>query len=413
MTADPSLRLRTEPHLAAGGDAIARHPDGRVVFVVGAAPDEEVEVEVLKDNRSFLRARVTKVLTPSPRRVEPRCAHVEACGGCTLQHVDPAAQLESKQAGLLSTLARIGKVDVDQIQVEPPWSGPAFGYRTRARLVMAGGLVGFRAEKSRRVVDVRQCPVLAPELQDVLTTLRAAVKTTPERRRSAGGKPAEVSLLTNGERVLASFPPGNGALVRAVTKASGPTVESGDAALCDANDGHGEMLLSPRVFAQGNREGNRALLEHLEAVIPEGLSTAVELYSGSGNFTRVLARRAAEVQAFEGSREGVALARRAAPDHVTVNLGSVAEGFAGWLEDGGRADLVLVDPPRAGLEPQVVQAILQASPRHLVYVSCDPATFARDAVHLEAGGLRLRRVRLFDLYPQTGHAEVVGVFERA
>lgn len=400
----------TEAHLAAGGDAIARHPDGRVVFVAGAAPEERVEARVVKDNRSFVRAELTGVLEPSPHRVDPPCPHYSTCGGCTLQHVAYEAQVESKQASLLDTLSRIGKIDVASVEVDPPWRGEPYGYRTRARLVLArDGQVGFRAAKSRKVVDVRQCPVLAPELQDVLTTLRAAYA-----RAGALGKDAELSLVSNGEEVLAAFPPGLGGLSNTVAKAAGPKVTAGDAALADAQDGFGPLSLSPRVFAQSSRAGNAAMLEHIEAALPERVGLALDLYSGNGNFTRVLARHADAVEAFEGAREAVALARRAAPDNARVHLGSVAEALTKMVEEGRRADVVLLDPPRTGAEPEVLQAIGSASPSVVVYVSCDPATFARDAAHLtEGAGLRLRRIRLFDLYPQTGHSEVIGVFERA
>lgn len=411
----PTMRVRTEAKLAAGGDALARHPDGRVIFVQGAAPNEEVEVRVRQDNKSFVRAQVTKIVTASDVRVQPTCPHFKACGGCSLQHIGYDAQVKNKQGWLHDALTRTGKVDLDGVEVEAPWSGSAYGYRTRVRLVASkDGKLGFRAPKSRHVVDVRQCPVLSPDLQDVLTTLRAALQTVPlgKRDKSETGD-SEISLVSNDDRVLGHFPPSMNRIANTVAKASGPTVHHGDEALEEATDSHGPLFVSPRVFAQASRQGNTALIGHLKAILPKSVAVAAELYSGSGNFTRVIAERAAKVEAFEGSREAVALARRSAAEHVEVHLGAVEERFSTWVDGDAKPDLILLDPPRVGVEDSVVQAILRAKATQVVYVSCNPATFARDAQKLEAGGLKLSRVRLFDLYPQTGHAEIVGVFAPA
>lgn len=403
------LRLRTEAHLAAGGDAVARHPDGRVVFVVGAAPDEEVDVEVRRDNPRFLRAEVISVVTPGPSRVEPGCAHVAACGGCTLQHVDPAAQVASKQAALRETLARIGHVDPDAVEIRPPWSGPPFGYRTRARLAWDGGEnLGYRAGGSRRVVDVDKCPVLAPELQDALTALRSGLRT---RRSARQGRDLAVSMVSDGEGVLLDVPPGLTRVASQAVRSAGVPIRFGDDAIATRDDGFGPLLVSPRVFAQASHAGNAALVAEVQASLPEGIDVALDLYAGTGNFTRVLAPRAGEVHAFEGAREAVSLARRHRAGNVTVHLGAVAPELRKYAQDGGRADLVLLDPPRTGAEPDTLEQIARLAPSHVVYVSCNPATFARDLGRLD--GYRLTWVRLFDLYPQTGHVELVGGLTRA
>ncbi len=409
----PTMRLRTEAKLAAGGDALARHPDGRVIFVQGAAPNEEVDVRIRQDNKSFVRAQVTKIIEASDVRVKPTCPHFRACGGCSMQHISYDAQLKNKQDWLRDALVRMGKVDLDKVEIEAPWSGSAYGYRTRVRLVASkDGKLGFRAPKSRHVVDVRQCPVLSSDLQDVLNTLRAALQTVPlgKRDKSETGD-SEISLVSNDDRVLGHFPPSMNRIANTVAKSSGPTVHHGDEALEEATDSHGPLFVSPRVFAQASRQGNSALIGHLKAILPESSGVAVELFSGSGNFTRVIADRATKVEAFEGSREAVALARRSAAEHVEVHLGSVEERFSTWLDSDVKPDLIVLDPPRVGIEDSVVKDILRAQAGQVIYVSCNPATFARDAQKFEEGGLKLTRVRLFDLYPQTGHAEIVGVFK--
>jgi 23S rRNA (uracil1939-C5)-methyltransferase len=405
------LQLTTERHLASGGDAVARHPDGRVVFVSGAAPEERVEARVTKDNKSFLRAEVVKVLEPGPARVKPPCAHYDRCGGCALQHVAYPEQVASKDAALREALARIGGLDLSGTTFEAPWSGAPYGYRTRARLVRASdGRIGFRARRSKDVVDIQRCPVLAPELQEVLTALRPAMESRGPARREGGRREDEISLVFDGQAVLADFPEKLIRGARTAARASGVPLYFGQEAVTEGDDGFGPMVSSPQVFAQASRTGNAAVVGHVADLCPDGVAVAADLYSGSGNFTRVLAKKAAAVEAFEGARDAAALARRAAPAHVRVHLGAVEQGFAAWVAEGARPEVVVLDPPRTGAHPKVLSTIARAEPRAVIYVSCDPATFARDAGQLAQAGLRLARVRLFDLYPQTDHSEVVGLF---
>lgn len=342
------MKVTTERHLAAGGDAIARAPDGRVVFVSGAAPEEQVRVEVTRDNKRFLRARTLEVLAPSPHRAAPRCSHFGECGGCLLQHVEYGAQVESKQAVLEETLARIGKVPVDQLRVDPPWRSAPYRYRTRVRFAVDGaGSAGFRAKRSRRVVPISECPILAAPLERYLL----------EHDRSV---PGEVRAMLEGERAVPE-----------------------------------------RTFGQANEAGNRAMRAYVEALLGDlRVDRALELYGGSGNFTDLLADRARTVVMVESDAVACSIARERLPGHVEVRATDVAGA------PDGPFDLVLVDPPRAGLSEAAVERITGAAPSRMVYVSCDAATFARDLARLS---LSLQRVRMFDLYPQTPHLELVGL----
>lgn len=359
----------TGAELAAGGDAVARAPDGRVVFVTGAAPSETVRVEVVRDNPRFLRARTVEVLEASPSRASPRCRHFGACGGCTLQHVGHAAQVASKQAALVETLARIGRLDRDRIAFDPPWAGEPYGYRTRVRLARDGGALGFFTEGTREIVDLGECPILARPLEALLETID----------RSEAG---EVRACTAGGRTSTGDP------IRAEHR-------------------FGPVIVDPAAFGQANEAGNDAMLDHVDRALA-GLGpfdAALELYGGSGNFTRVIGRHAKAVTMVEADPGAAALARSVLPPHVRVDTGDAASAR-------GPADLVVVDPPRAGLPKHVAERIGAIAPRALVYVSCDAATFARDAALLGAGGLTLARIRMFDLYPQTAHLEVIGTFTR-
>ena len=387
-----ALELSTELYLAAGGQAVARAPDGRVVFVEGAAPEERVVAVITKDNPRFLRARVERVVEASDDRVEPKCPHFTKCGGCSLQHVSTQAQLRSKVDALRTTLRKIGGTEAGRVL--PPWSGPAYGYRSRARWAVAGdGRLGYRQARGRRVEPVEACPVLFPALQTVLPALRV---------EGAAGR--ELNVVTDGQRVVAAWSE------RDVTPVDHPGVEWAQpvAAVAPGLEADG-VRLHPSVFSQANPAGNRALRAQLAEWMQRWtpVSLAVELYAGHGNFSLVLAEHASTVRTFEASSDAVELAQRVVPEHVQAEHRTAEDALAGL---DGVADVVLVDPPRAGLSAEVIRGIARVASRGIVYISCDPATFARDAGRLAAAGWRLDEVRLFDLYPQTAHAEVGGCF---
>ncbi|MEM7675459.1 MAG: TRAM domain-containing protein [Myxococcota bacterium] len=387
------LTLQTESTLAVGGAAVAKAPDGRVVFVEGAAPDEHVHAEIVQNNRRFARARLKEVLRPSRDRMAPPCPHYTDCGGCKLQHVAYSAQVRSKQAALLTTLKRIGRVEPKV--VHPPWVGEPYGYRSRARFALTSdGRLGFRRSRGREVVEITGCGVLAPALQKLVTSFGDM------------GQPArglELNTVTDGHTVAAAWR-GNGPqpAIPALQWAGRVKTEPPPLTV----DGIG---VHPLVFTQANPKGNLAirdqLAEWLTGLAP--VQTAIELYAGSGNFTLVLADHAAQTSCYEASPDAVVLARRALPAHVKMKVATAEDAVKAQRRS---VDVVLVDPPRNGLTPEVADGLAEWAERALLYVSCDPATFARDAGRWAVRGWRLAEVRLFDLYPQTAHSEVAGLF---
>lgn len=396
------MRLKTEDRLATGGEAVARAEDGRVVFVVGAAPNETVEVEVTQEKKRFLRARVLRVIEPSPARVEPECAHYDVCGGCVLQHVDAAVQTRLKDAAAVQTLARVGRVEPGSYEHLAPWSGAAYGYRTRARFAVAERVVGYRGSKSHAVVDVTACPILASGTARALEALRALA----EAEGFATEGVVDVSVIATSSDVLADATEAQDALAPYGVRADP------DATL-EADDGRGLLLLSPRVFAQANADGNAALVDQVAAWVEAAAPRVVlELYSGSGNFTRAIAKHAERVVAVEQSGEAAELAKRVAADGVETWGVSVESGLLQWRGAGEDADLVLLDPPRRGMDPAALEALVAIAPPRIVYVSCDPGTFARDAAALADAGYRLEAFRVFDLYPHTAHVECAATFAR-
>lgn len=371
------LELLTEPLLAQGGDAVARAPDGRVVFVSGAAPSERVRAKIVQENKTFLRAEVRAVLEAGPARVEPRCPHFGDCGGCTSQHISAPAQLESKQAAFLAALSKIARIDPAPVKLEAPWASEPYGYRARARFAVTAGRLGYRARGDRRAIAITACPVLNPALE------AAAIAYDP----APGQK--EVELLETGGRVL--------------TEDEAPVLIQDGA--------FGPLYVSAAVFHQQNPAGNQALLETIAAWInerPEFGGNVLELFAGSGNITRVLAARAARLVAVEGEGAAVSLLSRLKLEKVEVR---VADAASATLAEE-RYDAALVDPPRTGLAQPLIEALAARGGSSLLYVSCDPATFARDLGRFSALGYALERARLFDFYPQTPHAEVLGLLRR-
>lgn len=400
-----AIELSTGPHLAAGGEAVATAADGRKVFVAGAAPQERLRARVTQDNKRFLRAEALSVIEPGPARVNPACVHYGRCGGCSLQHVAAEAQTESKDLALTQTLQRVGRVRAERRPAA--WSGLAYGYRARLRLAWSvEGALGLRAARSRAVVPLTACPVLAPELE------RAALSLC---QRLAGRRPRralELRLLTNGARVQLSAPAGAPPIEPLpgveLEPAEGPPGRRG----IDAADGLGPLWQSAGLFAQANRAGNAAILAdldaHLAALSP---GSAFELYAGAGNLTRrLVAAQIPQITATELNPQATTFLKAALGEAVEVWAESDRAALA-RLPRGG-VDLALVDPPRAGL-PEALSAALADKSGALLYLSCNPASFARDAGRLAQHGLQLRWARLYDLYPQTAHQELLGLFGRA
>lgn len=376
------IRVETSAKLAAGGDAIARAPDGRVMFVKGGAPNEELEVEIVLENRTFLRAQAIEVVRPSSARVDPPCRYFGTCGGCELQHIASLEQTGQKQAALLETLTRIGHVDLADVAIGEPWAGEPYGYRSRARFAIApSGSVGFRAAGGREIVDIEECLIASPPIGRALRAIRSMV-AGGERARPRSVE--EIETVANDDQAVIGTE------------------------VLEAADGGEPLLLQPNVFAQANRDGNRAMSTELAALF-EGrtVEDLVELYSGSGNFTRVLAPHGLRVRAFESEAAAHALAERThAPNAEPICL-SVEAALERLVAEGRPIDAIVANPPRAGMTPRAAELIGRLAPPLLIYVSCDAATLARDVARLQGHGLFLDRLRLFDLYPQTPHSEVV------
>jgi 23S rRNA (uracil1939-C5)-methyltransferase len=373
--------------LAAGGDGVGRAPDGRVVFVPDTAPGDQVRVRVVDLKKRFARARVEELLTPGSVRTDPVCPVFGSCGGCAWQHVGYAAQLDAKAALLKDALRRIGGLVLpSEVHVEP--SPSPYGYRGRARLHVAGGRVGFRRRRSRAICATRRCPILLPALDGALHELADRAHAEDGEWELAGTPSGEVRV----------DPPGGG-----------------QGAL-ELEIGSDRLRFSSGVFVQSNT----LLLPRLVEVVLEAVGqgeVAFELYAGAGTFTLGLARRFGRVVAVEGQAAAAQDLRRNLEAHglggagVEVVEAPVERALAG-TKLPEHADLALLDPPRTGLPPDGVELLAGRAPRRIAFLSCDPATLARDLSRLCTGGYRLEAIRGFDLFPQTPHVEALAILAR-
>ena len=414
------------------------HVDGKVVFVEGALPGERVEIETVRRKPSFETAVTTAVRLASPNRVDPRCHSFGICGGCSMQHIEPRAQVAAKQRVLEDNFAHIGQVRPETMLA--PIHGPAWGYRYRARFSSRyvhkreGTLVGFRERRRSFVADMPSCEVVPPRVSALLLPLRSLIDSLDIRERvpqielaigadcdALAFRVLEAPSATDEQR-LRAFADQYG--VHIYLQPRGPdTVRrfhpAGDELLTyTLPDFDLEFRFALTDFTQVNHQINRVLVRRaLSLLEPRAGERIADLFCGIGNFSLAIARSGACVSGIEGSR---ALVERAAYNARHNCLDALCDfreadlfkvDAAQWQRLGS-FDKALMDPPRDGAV-ELVKAISAAPPARVVYVSCNPATLARDAaIMVHANGYRLRAAGVINMFPHTSHVESIAVFER-
>jgi 23S rRNA (uracil1939-C5)-methyltransferase len=407
------------------------------VFVHGALPGERVEARITGRRRHYDEGETLGVLDRSPDRVEPQCPYFGICGGCSLQHLDPQRQIEFKQNTLVQNLARIGKVEAAELWT--PLTGPRWGYRRKARLsvrhVRKKGrvLVGFRERYGRFVADMQTCHVLDPRVAGQLDALSELILTMDAREsipqiEVACGDRACALVFRHLEALgaedlskLREFAGASGLAV--MLQPAGPAsihcLEPARVELSYELPEFGvELAFGPSDFVQVNAEMNRRMVGRaLELLDLTATDRVLDLFCGLGNFTLPLAKRAAMAVGVEGDAVLVRKARENAERNGLANAqfhaADLAEdpGTAPWLRDG--YDKVLIDPPRSGADT-VLPAIAASGASKLVYVSCHPASLARDSgILVHDLGYRLQGAGVMDMFPHTGHVESIALFDRA
>ncbi len=403
--------------MAHGGSALGRH-SGRVIFVPYTIPGERVRVEIVKAHTRWARARLLEVLEPSPHRVEPPCPHFGPgkCGGCHLQHIAYEMQAELKQQVMIDQLARLGdlhEINVqDTIGAAEPW-----GYRNHAAFSLTPeGTLGFLTAESPdevlEVIPVKECLILDPLLDDLWAALDMEwpqLYRLSLRCGSATGDLLAVFELDHYEDfdIEVDFPVSCTLLLT-----DGEVVVlMGNPYLLEHVAGR-EYQVSAGSSFPANTSGTEALVALVQEYLdPKGSETLVDVYCGVGLFGLALADHAFHVIGIDADPGAIADFRYNAQglEHIVPIEGKAQAALSG-LEDP--VDLMVIEPPRSGAGKQIVGEIVRLRPRRLAYVSCDPATLARDARHLVDSGYHLQVVQPLDLLPQSFHITSVALFAR-
>ncbi|MBX3010085.1 MAG: class I SAM-dependent RNA methyltransferase [Caldilineaceae bacterium] len=364
----------TFTEIAQTGEAIAR-VDGQVLFVPFGLPGDQAEVMITERKRTFARGRLARLLNAAPQRITPRCAHFTYCGGCEWQHIPYPEQLQLKENNVRTLLTRIGKLSTPLVR--PCLASPhVYGYRNHARLQRTtSGALGYRAPRSHDVVAVTACPILEPAVEALLAP--AAPATLPADQ-------PEVTVRVPMPLQIGAY----------------------------------SYMISPDAFFQANTAVAALLVQEvLHALALQGHEQILELYCGIGLFTIPLAAAAQLVVGVEANATATADAQ------VNVNQAGVSERvrlITAPVEQALRQpalhqspwDALVLDPPRTGVTPQALADLLALGAPTIVYISCDPATLARDAQQIGAHGYQLRYAQPLDMFPQTHHVETLALFAR-
>lgn len=378
--------------LAPRGDCIATGDDGKPVYVAGGIPGERVRARVYKSGRLFTGADLVEVVRPSPHRVEPPCPMYGHCNGCQLQHVSAAHQLEIKRdlvAREMRTIGGFADAPVQPVIAAPdPWH-----YRNHARFTVRHGWLGFVRRQKRAFFVVQECLLMEPRINATLAALHGRIPTTTQCNIRVGADDDAIAIQPKLE--LEDIP-------------------SGQTHVRERLGGH-DFQVSTAAFFQVHRVQAERMLELVRAAVrdaPPGV--VIDAYAGVGTFAAALADDGREVIAIEESGPAVkdAKVNLAHIPSVALELGRAELVLERYADEGREVAAVVIDPPRSGCMPAAIDAVARLRPHTVVYVSCDPATLARDLRLLAQRGYALEVVQPLDMFPQTIHVECIAVLRR-
>ncbi len=386
--------------IVSGGDGLAHLSDGRVVFVSGGLPGEEVVIRLTQCKHDFARAVIDTLITPSEIRGEPKCSYYGICGGCDLQHVKDTHQIEMKRAVFRDTMARIGSIDVDSLdknyQVVP---GPLWEYRTRAKFHIdkQHRRAGFLGKNTSDVVDIQMCPILDHRLNQLLSQQKESWFSLPAHKEAAAQRKRQFSHHLHTIQTVAGD---DGAVIEETT-----TVQTIAPKYLPSR----KFVINGEVFFQSNQIMLSSLLDDLFSDLSG--SKAMDLFSGVGTFAAFLQDRYDQVIAVERDRRCLQFAEKNLDLHKVLFYSDTVEN---WIKNKGEfgIDLIVVDPPRTGLPSSVVDIMLSWRPKKIIYISCNPVTLARDLKIMLRRGYHIDKMRAYDFYPQTTHLEAAAVIVR-
>jgi len=395
--------------LVYGGDAMGRLPDGRAAFLPFALPGEKVLAQIVEEKRGHVRAVPIKILSASPERIQPRCRHFQTCGGCHYQHMPYDMQLRVKESVLREQLERIAGIASPPLKAIIPSPQP-WNYRNFVQFHLAPeGRLGFNSAGSNRVVAVEECFLPLDALNEVWPNLDLEPVPDLTRVSLRAGAEDDIQLILESQSDLPEMEFELDMPISAVHLGRGvPLLLAGDPfVLMQVKEQ--VFKVSAGSFFQVNTAQAAAMVDEVLSLLPlNGSETLLDVYSGVGLFSAFLAPRVNRLIAVESSA--------AACDDFVANLDAFdnVELYMGAAEDilnhlPVKPDAVLLDPPRAGLAKPALDALVKMQPGKIVYVSCDPATLARDLKRLISAGYRLDSCRPVDMFPQTYHVETVAL----
>lgn len=431
----PEFFETTIDKLVTGGAGLGRC-GSLAAFVPLTAPGDRVRARVVRRKKSFVEAELVELLQPGQDRVAPPCPHYGACGGCDLQHLAGPAQRRAKAAIVSDCFQRIGRLDVGGILQGPEPAGPETGYRNRIRLhADPAGRYGLLRRGGQQVVPLDVCLQMPPQFNEIILPWLRSLPPCQQivvRLDGGGGFLASLFGLPNRARPLKQ-------MLRRLPDGQPPAPGCAGVLLNNLPQWGRDHLLvraagrtyrvGANSFFQSNQAEAEAVVAALRAWLGDGAATGrllVDLYCGVGLFSLALAERFAHVVGVESDPHAVRDARnnaahdKKASGRLEIVQGDVAEVLGAWNADAGvpggldwRDAVVVADPPRTGLGEAAVAALARLAPRDIFYLSCDPATQARDAAALAAAGYAPHRLRLFDMFPQTSHIEALLHLARA
>jgi 23S rRNA (uracil1939-C5)-methyltransferase len=419
--------------LSISGEGVGRDPSGRVIFVPFTVPGDQVSVHVTQAKKSHCFAQIESIEKPSTERIEAVCPHFGICGGCDWQHLAPDRQAHWKARILYQTLRRIGRIELDEL---PKIQTMSRAYATRSRLrlhVNTRGELGFFRRKSNEIAAIKECPVAMTSLAAVIPKLQCWLKQWP-------WSVTEIRLLASPAHQIAIS-------LHLSTNSQSPNkvisdqlatwwqkIHTEHPAVCGLELWHSHQLLAiagdsaieagnpsviyrPSNFAQASWEGNQLLVEQILRIVTNTKAQSIiELYAGCGNFSLPIAATGSRILALDIDRRALQDAQTAAQRQQID-----AQYFRAVFDDQEHTlrdichqhdfpnTLLLLDPPRRGLSSKILNELIAWKPTHLLYISCDPATCARDLRTLIAANYELRHLSGVDLIPQTAHVEIVAL----
>jgi 23S rRNA (uracil1939-C5)-methyltransferase len=410
MTSD-LLTVRLEK-LTYGGDALGRLSDGRAVFVPFSLPGETVSIRIENEKRGHVRAKLVEILEPSLQRIIPKCMHFGICGGCHYQHLPVEHQWEAKTEILCDQLKRIGKIEQPPVR-SMVMSSNGWNYRNHVQFHLTkDGELGYSFAHSRQILPVTECHLPEPTLNGLWPRIAIDPGLGLER----------VSLrLGIDEQAMLVLESKSGSLPELELETDLSVVHlAGDDVVVMAGEDHLTMsvneqpfFVSPASFFQVNISMAEEMIAHLLDHLPVSQATTLlDVYCGVGLFSKFFAPLVGKLIGIESNAS--------ACEDFSINLDEFnnVELYQSPVEEvlfslEAKPEIVIVDPPRSGLEKRSLDALLTLTPERIAYVSCDPSTLARDATRLIIGGYRLDQVTPFDLFPQTFHIETISIFERS